>query len=111
MAWKILEKVKERRRRVEEIARKLESKSVAPKAARRLAKLVASGEYTIDEAVKAYRRTKSKRIKKLAESLESGSALFDRAPRLEASLWGSLGLDLDLSDLLGGPAPRRRRKG
>lgn len=120
----ILERIRERRRRVEEAARALEARGVAPRAARRLARLVASGEYTLDEVLEAYRRTRRQRVRRLTEDLSGGGsrggllgslgALGRLGGRLSGELWGSLGLPGLGEDILGlgstGPCRARRRK-
>ncbi len=87
------ERVRESRRRREEAARALEARGVPRAQARRLAGLVASGEYTLDEVLEAYRRARKGRVKALSKRLsQSGVSSLDRLASVESGLWDAVGL-------------------
>ncbi len=99
----------QRKRVLRENAAALESLGVPSRVARRLAERVAKGEYTLDEAVAAYRKARAKRVRRLARSLErpSQSSLFNWARRVEAAFRNVPGP----AELLWGGRRERRRKG
>ena len=113
MLRRILERRRRRKRREEEVRRALESRGVAPRAARRLARLVASGVYTVEEAVEAYRMARRRRVDSLARRLagreeRGGASALARIGDVERELRGLVGL-ADLEVLAG--SRRRRARG
>jgi len=123
---KWLREREKRKRRIEQVAKQLAKRGVPSRIARSLAKRVIDGDYTVDEALQAYKAAKSERVKRLSSELKTsrskGFSLADIgevAGKVSNRLSASIGLDSfapspDLltgpGDLLGSKRPSRRRK-
>ena len=113
---KWLKRREKEKRKIERTARKLEKRGLPSRVAKSLAKRVIAGDYTIDEAVEAYKSAKKSRVKKLSKELsikESSGSVLNRigefAGRASDNLYNAFGFDLGF-DPLEEPGPRRFRK-
>ncbi len=113
---KWLKKREREKRKIERTARKLEKRGLPSRVAKSLAKRVVAGDYTIDEAVQAYKGAKKSRVKRLSKELtgrESSGSILNRigefAGRASDNLYNAFGFDLGF-DPLEEPGPRRSRK-
>ncbi len=123
---KWLKEREKRKRSIERVARQLAKRGVPSSVARSLAKRVVDGDYTVNEAVQAYRAARSERVKRLTSELKTTRSkgfsladIGDIAASVSNRLSASIGLDsfapnpdvlVGPEDLLGSGRSRRRKK-